>query len=103
MHEKPLDIAAVKYFADLSLVNPDGTLFARLDLTPMVQAMQWEEQQGELAARAQLTLRNAETDLGFMLHELAYVGNFITLRAEWNDGNAVVFHGMIYQWEIQDG
>ena len=60
--------------------------------------MDWEEQQGDLAQRANLTVRNVAIN-NTWIHALAKLNCVIRIRSSWNGGgNVSVFDGNIWDW-----
>ena len=88
-----IDVSTLKYTADI--ITESGARFA---LDNALLNMDWEEQQGDLAQRANFTVRNAAVN-NTWIHALAKLNCVIRIRSSWNGGsNVSVFDGNIWDW-----
>ena len=85
-----MDIALIDY--DAELVTEDGAIY---DLDNALISLTWEEQEGQLAQKAALTLANPST--GNLL-SLAKPGCIIRIYANWGSGRKRLFEGTIWEW-----
>lgn len=83
------DLSKVEY--DLVMLLPDGE---RLMLMDACEKLGWEENDGEFAARLNVTLRDAEGTLATKIPLCAAA----TLFADWGQGMREVFRGTV--WEM---
>lgn len=90
-----IEIAKVKYF--LYLVTGSGALYR---MTDFQQSLSWEENQGELAARLQTTIRNQSYN-GTYITSLASLGAKLLVYADWGQGETEVFQGSIFTWDYK--
>lgn len=67
---------------------------SQLDLTPAVISMEWSESEGELAARARLTLANIKTSAGDLVGQKLPLCTRLKILA---DGQ-VCFSGLVWDW-----
>lgn len=70
-----------------------------LDLTEALTALSWQESMDELAAKAQATLINCQTEQGSYLHSIVRPGGKICFFADSGDGFQEVFRGTIWNWD----
>lgn len=92
----PLDVGFIHY--EPVLIRPDGDL---LPLTLATQALNWEEQPGELATRLTLKVANLATSVGKLHEELSPLAK-LALRVDWGEGMRVLFLGTVEEWEFDD-
>lgn len=68
------------------------------DLTPALLAISWEEQEGELAQRARLTLLNFKLGASYLM-QLVKINCILRLWSNWGAGRQKVFEGTIWDWD----
>jgi len=90
-----VDMSTVGY--DAELMTESG---ARLTLNEAMTQLQWEEQKGELAQRAKLTLGNLRTGERF-LHTTAKINCPLRIYGKWNGNRQLVFDGTIWDWQYE--
>ena len=68
------------------------------DLTLALLALSWEEQEGELAQRARVTLLNFKLGASYLM-QLVKINCVLRLYANWGAGRQKVFEGIIWDWD----
>lgn len=89
-----IDVAKITY--SLSLVTPVGS---RLELTPFLRGLSWEENEGELAVRLEAELQNQQLVGGRWLHQAVPLGGQVILLADWGAGQQEIFRGTVFNWD----
>lgn len=89
-----IDATALNYQPHLLL--PTGDL-----VTLRPEALQWEEQMGELSVRAQATLKEAQYPQGW-LQQLVTLGAKLYITADWGPGPQEVFRGSLFNVAYDD-
>jgi hypothetical protein len=91
------DISTVGY--DAELITEKG---ARYLLNEALIALQWEEQENELAQRATLTVANFQMGNTYLM-SLAKINCVILIHGKWDGNREVVFEGTIWEWNYASG
>ncbi|MCI8843887.1 MAG: hypothetical protein HFF08_07245 [Oscillospiraceae bacterium] len=68
------------------------------DLTPALLGLSWEEQEGELAQRARVTLLNFKLGASYLM-QLVKINCILRLWSNWGAGRKKVFEGIIWDWD----
>lgn len=87
-----MDVALVEY--DVELITESGTAY---DLDNALIALAWEEQEGQLAQKATVTVANVKTGSGYLM-SLAKLNCMIRIYAHWGAGRQKMFEGNIWEW-----
>jgi len=87
-----IDIKKLKY--KVVLLSSDGQ---PTDLTPVLEGLDWEENDGELAAKATVELTNVKL-AGTYVSTMAKLGAILFIYANATGQDAEVFRGKIYNW-----
>ncbi|MBO8169356.1 MAG: hypothetical protein H0Z35_09265 [Thermoanaerobacteraceae bacterium] len=91
-----IDVSKIAYsLAFLSLFGE------RIDLSPFLRSLEWEENEGELAVRLEAELQNTRVAGGKWLHQLLPLGGQVFLLADWGSGIQEVFRGTIFVWNYR--
>jgi len=88
-----VDAALLEYGADL--ITETGAVY-RLD--EAVQSLSWEEQDGQLAQKAVLSLADCKVE-GDTLRSLLKLNRIIRICADWGAGRQVMFEGAVWEWQ----
>ena len=87
------DLSRVRY--DLNALLPNGD---KVYLNQVIESMQWEENEQEIAQRLNLKLRDVSYGEK-RLSELLPLCTWVYLFADWGEGFQEVFRGQIWEWE----
>lgn len=87
-----MDVALVGY--DVELVTESGTVY---DLNNALISLMWEEQEGQLAQKAVVTVINFQTGSGYLM-SLAKLNCVIRIYAHWGAERQKMFEGAIWEW-----
>lgn len=87
-----MDVALVEY--DVELITEGGTAY---DLDNALVSLAWEEQEGQLAQKATVTVVNVKTGSGYLM-SLAKLNCMIRIYAHWGAGRQKMFEGNIWEW-----
>ena len=85
-----MDVALVEY--DVELITEGGTAY---DLDNALIALAWEEQEGQMAQKATVTVANIKTGSGYLM-SLAKLNCVIRIYAHWGAGRQKMFEGAIW-------
>ncbi|GAW29590.1 hypothetical protein ULO1_21600, partial [Carboxydocella sp. ULO1] len=91
-----IDVSKIAYL--LIAINPSG---GRIDLSPFLRSLTWEENEGELAVRLEAELQNKQFSSGKWLHQLVGLNTPIYLFADWGNGLKEVFRGTVFVWDYR--
>jgi len=91
-----IDVSKITY--SLAFLSPLGE---RIDLSPFLRSLSWEENEGELAVRLEVELQNQQLAGGKWLHQLIPLGGQVFLFADWGSGMQEVFRGTIFTWDYR--
>ncbi len=91
-----IDVSKITY--SLVLFSPSG---GRIDLSPFLRSLTWEENEGELAVRLEAELQNQQIAGGRWLHQLIPLGGRVFLYVNWGSGTQEVFRGTVFAWDYQ--
>ena len=92
-----IDISKLSY--EVILITSSGQ---QLQITELLQALDWEENEDELAVRANLELMNTVYN-GKKLSSWTSLGARIIIQADWGSGKQEVFRGTIWEWSFSLG
>jgi len=87
-----IDISKLRYY--LYLVTGSGKTYK---ITELQQGISWEENQGELAVRLQIILKNQIYE-GKKISTMAALGAKLAVFSDWGSGEQEVFRGDIWNW-----
>ncbi len=87
-----VDVALVGY--DVELITESGTVY---DLNNALISLMWEEQEGQLAQKATVTVVNFQTGSGYLM-SLAKLNCIIRIYAHWGAERQKMFEGAIWEW-----
>lgn len=76
----------------LTLTTPAG---ARVDLSPFLRSLSWEETENEIAARLEAELQNHRMHDGQWLHQTVPLGGQVMLTSVRQE----IFRGTIFSWD----
>ena len=91
-----IDASKIKY--TLAFLNSAGE---RIDLSPFLRSLSWEENAGELAVRLEAELQNQQLTEGRCLHQMIPLGGQIFLYADWGSGSQEVLQGTVFGWDYR--
>lgn len=91
-----IDVSKIKYV--LVFLTPAGE---RINLSPFLRGLSWEENDGELAVRLEAELQNQELAGGKYLHQMIPLGGQVFLHADWGSGSQEVFRGAVFTWDYR--
>lgn len=91
-----IDVSKIRY--SLVAIAPTGE---RIDLSPFLRSLSWEENDGELAVRLEAELQNVQVAGGKWLHQLIPLAGQVFLYADWGDGMREVFRGTVFSWDYR--
>ena len=91
-----VDVALIQYFA--YLVIEGGTKY---NLTKAVTAITLEEQEGQLAEEATLTVAADSEVQGEDVKSIMKLNRVIRISADWGEGKKKIFEGILWEWEYQ--
>ncbi|ADQ06517.1 conserved hypothetical protein [Caldicellulosiruptor hydrothermalis 108] len=91
-----IDISKIKY--EVFLVTPQGE---RISLSPFLLDLSWEENEGELATRAEAEFRNVKLQNKW-LHQWLALNSKVFIYSDWGSGLQEVFRGSIFVWRFRD-
>lgn len=91
-----IDIALLDY--TVYLISESG---GQYNLDKTVTALTWEEQEGQLAQKATLTV--AADDSAVNLRSLLKLNRAIRIYCDWGEGKKMVFEGFVWEWSYQHG
>ncbi len=89
-----IDVSKITY--SLVFLSPSG---GRVDLSPFLRSLGWEENDGELAVRLEAEIQNAQA--GKWLHQLVPLGGQVLLYADWGGGLQEIFRGTVFSWDYR--
>lgn len=89
-----VDIAQVQYFVEL--ITETGDIY---ELDNAIQTLAWEEQEGQLAQKATITLSSHSTENGALIRSLLKINRIIRIHADWGAGVKKLFEGTIWEWQ----
>lgn len=89
-----IDIAQTKYRVEL--LTESGDVY---QIDEAVEELTWEEQDGQLAQKATLTISSHSTENGSLIRSLMKINRVIRIYADWGDGMTMVFEGTIWEWQ----
>lgn len=95
---KEIDLAIIRYGA--SLITETG---ARYILDNAVTSIAWEEQEGQLASKATLTVATHAKVEGKNIRSLLKLNRTLRLYANWGKGKKKVFEGFVWEWAYTHG
>lgn len=90
-----IDVSKITY--SLVFLSPSG---GRVDLSPFLRSLGWEENDGELAVRLEAEIQNAQAG-GKWLHQLVPLGGQVLLYADWGGGLQEIFRGTVFSWDYR--
>lgn len=70
----------------------------RIDLTPFLRRLSWEENDGELAVRLEAEIQQVQLQGGGWLSSQVQLGGQVFLLADWGSGMQEVFRGTMFAW-----
>ena len=73
-----VDIAQVQYFVEL--ITETGDIY---ELDNAIQTLAWEEQEGQLAQKATITISSHSTENGALIRSLLKINRIIRIHANW--------------------
>ncbi|WP_027717304.1 XkdQ/YqbQ family protein [Desulfovirgula thermocuniculi] len=91
-----IDVSRIGY--ELYLLTPAGE---RVNLSPFLRHLAWEENEGELAVRLEAELQNTQLTNGNWLHTLLPLGGQVFLFSDWGSGPQEIFRGTIFRWHYR--
>lgn len=91
-----IDVSKINY--SLVFLTPAGE---RIDLSPFLRSLSWEENDGELAVRLEAELQNQQLTGGKYLHQLIPLGGQIFINSDWGSGLQEVFRGTVFVWDYR--
>lgn len=89
-----VSLAQVRYHVEL--VTEAGETH---DLDHAIQSLSWEEQEGQLAQKATITLSSHSPENGAEIRALMKINRLIRIYADWVSGKEKVFEGTIWEWQ----
>lgn len=89
-----IDVSKITY--SLVFLSPSG---GRVDLSPFLRSLGWEENDGELAVRLEAEIQNAQA--GKWLHQLVPLGGQVLLYADWGGSLQEIFRGTVFSWDYR--
>ena len=89
-----VDIAQVQYFVEL--ITETGDIY---ELDNAIQTLAWEEQEGQLAQKATITISSHSTENGALIRSLLKINRIIRIHANWGAGVQKLFEGTIWEWQ----
>lgn len=89
-----VDIAQMRYHVEL--VTESGEAY---DLDNAVESLAWEEQDGQLAQKATLTISSHSPEYGATIRGMLKINRMIRIYADWGGGVSPVFEGTIWEWQ----
>lgn len=87
-----IDVSKITYA--LSLIAP-----ARIDLSPFLRSLTWDEADNEIAVRLEAEIQNMQLADGRWLHQAVPLGGQVMLFANWGEGQQEIFRGVIFEWD----
>jgi len=87
-----IDINNIKY--EVILVMDNGK---NMDITGIIENLDWEENKGELAMRINITMVNTQFE-GTSISSIAKPGCLVAIIANWGEGDIEVARGTITDW-----
>lgn len=93
-----VDIALLDY--SVYLITESGTQY---NLDKAVTSLAWEEQEGQLAQKATLTVAAECSADGESIRSLLKLNRTIRIFCNWGEGNKKLFEGFIWEWNYQHG
>ena len=91
-----IDVGKITYL--LYYLTPQG---ARINLTPFLRGLTWEENDGELAVRLEAELQQQQLPGNKWLSTQIQLGGQVYLYADWGSGLQEIFRGTIFVWDYQ--
>ncbi len=91
-----IDVSKIAY--SLVLFSPSG---GRIDLSPFLRTLSWEENDGELAVRLEAELQNQQIANGKYIHQLVPLGGQFFLYSDWGTGLQEIFRGTVFDWDYR--
>ena len=85
-----VDIAQVQYFVEL--ITETGDIY---ELDNAIQTLAWEEQEGQLAQKATITISSHSTENGALIRSLLKINRIIRIHANWGAGVQTVVDFLI--------
>ncbi len=93
-----VDIATIEYSA--ALITDKGTPYK---LENVITSLAWEEQEGQLAQKASMTV-SADCEIeGESILALFKINCPIQITADWGDGSQKIFEGTVWDWSYTHG
>ncbi len=89
-----VDIAQVRYHVEL--VTESGDIY---ELENAIRSLAWEDQDGQLAQKATITLSSHSTENGALIRSLLKINRIIRIYADQGGGMTKVFEGPIWEWQ----
>ena len=80
------------------LLTPSGE---RLNFSPFLRGLEWEENNGELAVRLEAELQNIQLPGSKWLHQVLSLGGQVFLYSDWGSGMQEVFRGTVFSWDYR--
>lgn len=93
-----INIANLDYEA--RLVTEKGKKY---DLTNILTDLSWEEQEGQLAQKAELTVATGDEKTSKEIRNLFKLNRTVQIYSDWGNGSKKVFEGSIWDWSYQFG
>ena len=90
-----IDISTIKY--DVELITETG---GRYLLNDALLDLQWEEQKGELAQRATISVANFLIGNTYLM-ALAKLNCILQISSDWGEGKKLLFDGTIWEWKYK--
>ena len=89
-----IDIGQVRYHVEL--ITENGEIYK---LDNAIQSLIWEEQEGQLAQKAIISLSSHSAENGAAIRALLKINRLIRIYADWGGGLKPVFEGTIWEWQ----
>lgn len=93
-----IDIATLEYM--VYLITESGTQY---QLDNAVTSLAWEEQEGQLAQKATVTIAAECSVDGESIRAVLKINRIIRIKANWGAGEKTLFEGLIWEWNYQHG
>lgn len=93
-----VDIALLDY--SVYLITENGTQY---NLDKAVTGLTWEEQEGQLAQKATLTVAAECSADGESIRSILKLNRTIRILSDWGEGKKKLFEGIIWEWNYQHG
>lgn len=93
-----VDIARLGY--RIYLITEQGDQY---DITGAVTALSWEEQEGQLAQKASMTVAAEQGTSAGSIRSLLKLNRTLRVFGNWGEGEQKIFEGLVWEWSYEHG